>query len=255
MSKGHAMRGKHKAMGMRQHGMVLVGLLVTSAMPGYAERGGQGDRNGGYVFLIIFLAVIAIVILRPVGRRATEVLHKRYGTERVGGRAFKYHDLLSMPLTDLEQVLNQCLAVRNPTAASWAFEALVIRYGGRDAWRMAMQGLTERDEHFALESLQWLLPAKRVGESSPHNPDRCLAVVGTDFTWTNLIGQAYLQRAKKLVGVDKEKLRWNKTNALKFLRKAQGLATDPASLALIVPLYESALYLMYKEGAAARRNE
>src|SRR2546425_2864720 len=49
-SKEIAMRHGHEATGTRQKGRVLlallVALLVTSAVPGYAGRGGHGDHGG-----------------------------------------------------------------------------------------------------------------------------------------------------------------------------------------------------------------
>ncbi len=51
MSKEIAMRNGHEATGTRQKGSVLlallVALLVTSAVPGYAQRGGHGGGPGG----------------------------------------------------------------------------------------------------------------------------------------------------------------------------------------------------------------
>src|SRR6266571_3728050 len=51
MRKEIAMRHGHEAIGTRQKGRVLLALLVvllvTSAVPGYAQRGGHGGGRGG----------------------------------------------------------------------------------------------------------------------------------------------------------------------------------------------------------------
>jgi hypothetical protein len=237
-------------------------------------------------FFVVIAGIIGCIIVYQVGKRAVAAFHKSYGSETIGGRPYRFQELASLPQAELEAVLHKAILERNEAGTRWAFEALALKCGPSNAWRRLIawfgegtearteataRGATparcvccpgavcldERTEATARDALNMLLPASPVSADSPFSPSHCLAAVASKFTWTRLIGDLYLQRAKPYVGKDKAKLKWNKNTSLEFLRKAKELAPDAASLAGVAGLYEASLYLMYKEGAAKKneRNE
>ena len=206
--------------------------------------------------IAIIVACIIAVLAVASSRKAIESwLHKQFGKETVGGRQFAYRDLHGISLSEFEWLLRQSIAENNSTATAWAFEVLLHERGPQVAWPLLFRILDATGEDAAAGVLDTVLPSRSVDEDDPNHPDRWLSIIGADSTWAYLVGKTYLNRGKTLVGVDKEKLKWNKSNALKFLRAAQERALDASAIAVVVPLYEAALYLHYKEGKAAERNE
>ena len=191
-------------------------------------------------------------------------IRKRWFRFRIGDRKYRYRQLWSTSVPELQEIANWAATMGDRDQVCWIFEAMAGQLGVTQGWQTVWGCMAHLKDPDASKLLTALL---RVFEDT----DALLQVCTNDVRCCYLLGILYLERAEKYQHKDMLDLEHNRDIALKFLGRARELAAlQPAQAVsggapyrpemypnpyfeLVGPTYEKAMYLQYVSPVPAKQ--